>query len=197
MNGATYSCLIYLKNGNQTQKKAFKIIQDLKIFEILSDYDPILIGTVPIDIDIPSSDLDIICYSSDLETFSRHLTSHFGSLNDFKIYTCEVSREPSLVCCFQTNLFPIEIFAQNIHSKNQHGYRHMLLQARLLNLAPVTIREHIRKLKLEGFKTEPAFAKYFELPGEPYSALLKLETFSDEDLKKIINSSQNSENKVA
>lgn len=50
----------YLKNGNERQKKAYEILTKYRILEKMKDYSPILAGTVPIEIDIKGSDLDII-----------------------------------------------------------------------------------------------------------------------------------------
>ena len=51
----------YLKFGSERQKLAFHEIKQHRILEILEKYNPILTGTIPIGIDLPESDLDIIC----------------------------------------------------------------------------------------------------------------------------------------
>lgn len=45
------------------QQKAYQVITDHAILEKLAQYNPILVGTIPINIDIEESDLDIICYA--------------------------------------------------------------------------------------------------------------------------------------
>ncbi|RYG19529.1 MAG: DUF4269 domain-containing protein, partial [Chitinophagaceae bacterium] len=55
----------YLKDGNERQKSAYNTLVDYQIIEILADYNPILTGTIPINIDIDTSDLDIVCYWRD------------------------------------------------------------------------------------------------------------------------------------
>ncbi|MEA5405931.1 hypothetical protein VB776_23535 [Arcicella sp. DC2W] len=42
----------YLKYGNEKQQKAFQILSNYAIFEILVTFNPILVGTIPIEIDI-------------------------------------------------------------------------------------------------------------------------------------------------
>jgi hypothetical protein len=43
-------------------------------------------------------------------------------------------------------------------------------------------RKQIIKLKKLGLKTEPAFAKYFNLKGDPFDELLKLSRLNKEEL---------------
>lgn len=38
------------------------MMSQYQIMEILQEFDPILVGTFPINIDIETSDLDIICH---------------------------------------------------------------------------------------------------------------------------------------
>ncbi|RZK14203.1 MAG: DUF4269 domain-containing protein, partial [Pedobacter sp.] len=59
----------YLKNGNERQKKAYQILNENSILEKLNHFTPILVGTIPINIAIESSDLDIICDVNDEEEF--------------------------------------------------------------------------------------------------------------------------------
>nr|WP_235929874.1 DUF4269 domain-containing protein [Chengkuizengella marina] len=51
----------YLKDGNARQKSAFKIIEYLNIMKDLELFNPLLAGTIPIDMDVENSDLDILC----------------------------------------------------------------------------------------------------------------------------------------
>ena len=56
-----FTTIDYLENGNEKQKRAYKVLSKYQIFEKLKDYSPILAVTIPIEIDIEGSDLDIIC----------------------------------------------------------------------------------------------------------------------------------------
>ena len=47
-------------------------------------------------------------------------------------------------------------------------------------------RTHIRRLQEDGLKTEPAFARYFALAGEPYAAVLALAGAPDAELAAIV-----------
>jgi len=62
----------YLQLGNERQKKAYQVLTDNEIIEKLAPYHPILVGTIPINIDIENSDLDIIFEVSDKMNLSTN-----------------------------------------------------------------------------------------------------------------------------
>lgn len=165
----------YLKKGNTRQQLAYSEIIDLKIFEILKKYNPILVGTIPINIDLSESDLDIICECKNHSIFSKVLVSHFGNKTNFKINTIKLNGITSTIAEFKTTHFIFEIFGQDIPSNKQNAYRHMIVEHQILEKEGDTFRKEIIKLKSKGLKTEPAFAKLLELSGDPYIELLKLE----------------------
>ena len=175
----------YLSSGNEKQKKAYNILTKLKIFDILSTYNPLLVGTIPIDIDIDNSDLDIICEVYNFEEFEKLLKNSFKMYNNFSIKKNIIDIK-QIIINFIFEGFEIEIFGEAKPTKEQNGYRHLLIETRLLKLAGEKSFVAIRQLKKEGLKTEPAFAKYFNLMGNPYQILLQLETFSDDELYNLI-----------
>ncbi|AUP81367.1 DUF4269 domain-containing protein [Flavivirga eckloniae] len=164
----------YLKSGNERQKKAYQELKKLKIFEKLKTYDPILTGTIPIEIDLPESDLDIICECKDHLEFSKHLTELFANKKDFKLKSnCYYNME-STIAKFKSRDFKIEIFGQNVPTRKQHAYRHMLIEYDILNQKGSHFKTNIKKLKSEGLNTEAAFAKLLSISGNPYEALLNI-----------------------
>ena len=64
----------YLKEGNTRKQRSYEILKKINIFNLLSKYNPILVGTIPIDIDIENSDLDIVCKVEDFKKFEELLT---------------------------------------------------------------------------------------------------------------------------
>lgn len=176
--------LHYLNRGTERQRKAFKCLSSLNIFVDLSSYSPLLAGTIPIDIDIEGSDLDIICEVYDLPHFVQVLEMLYGKYNRFEVYPYNDS---AIVCNFNFEGFDIEIFGQNSPVVKQNGYLHMMIEFRLLALAGTDARYKIRELKRLGLKTEPAFGKYFNIHGNPYTELLVLGELSDTELKEKFN----------
>jgi hypothetical protein len=68
----------------------------------------------------------------------------------------------------------------------QHGYRHMVVEARLLAASGPRLKERVIQEKTLGLKTEPAFAKLLALPGDAYQALLALETADAQQLRALV-----------
>lgn len=164
----------YLQTGNARQKLAYLELMKLKIFDLLSDYQPILTGTIPIDIDTPESDLDLICCCSNHVQFAEQLTSFFGQQKNFKLNTHYYNDIKCTIATFQTTNFVIEIFGQNMPTAQQNAYRHMLIEYRVLQEKGAAFKAEVQKLKQAGWKTEPAFAKLLGLSGDPYEALLMI-----------------------
>ncbi|MGE5264694.1 MAG: DUF4269 domain-containing protein [Acidobacteriota bacterium] len=178
--------ITYLKRGNSRQRKAYAVLRALGVFEILRAYDPVLVGTVPIEVDIETSDVDIICNVNDLAAFEHEVTAAFGSCEGFQVERKAVEDVPRVVADFYYGGFPFQVFGQPRAVEAQNGYRHMVIEARLLEIGGEAARDEIRRLKRAGFKTEPAFARYFGLEGDPYVALLELASLGEDELRRII-----------
>ncbi len=165
----------YLKEGSPIQRLAWKTLQKLELFKKLEAFEPVLTGTIPIDIAISSSDLDIICYCLDHETFIEVCTAYFSEEEKFKVRKKKIRGAETVVVKFKTPSFPIEIFAQSIPSIQQYAYRHMLIEHHLLEKNDDTFRAQIIAAKKSGLNTEAAFAFQLNIPGDPFEGLLMLE----------------------
>lgn len=165
----------YLMFGNERQKLAFSEIKKHNILDKLETYDPILTGTIPIGIDLPESDLDIVCECENHFEFKTFLIKQFSDKKDFKVYSKKHHGIESTIAEFKTDHFLIEIFGQNIPTEKQNAYRHMMIENRILKEKGLAFKQNIKILKSSGMKTEPAFAKLLGLKGDPYAELLKLE----------------------
>jgi len=165
--------IAYLRNGNNKQQKAYHILKSNKVLEKLHSYAPILVGTIPIEIDIKTSDLDIICEMKDELAFTNDLSNFFGAEKAFSISRNDSFK--SIKASFMIGGFEVEIFGQHIPTIMQNAYRHMLVEYRILQERGEDFKQEIIKLKAAGYKTEPAFAKLLNLEGDPYEALLRIE----------------------
>lgn len=165
--------LDYLKNGSEIQKRIFEVLENHQIFAKLKNYNPILAGTFPIGINIEGSDLDIIIETRDFETLEKLLITEFRHHTHFSINLIEINEVQSLICKFQLEEFPVEIFAQDQPSHLQNAYLHLVKEFDILEKEDDEFRKKIFELKNLGLKTEPAFAKSLGLRGDPYVEILK------------------------
>lgn len=169
----------YLQTGNEKQRQAFTILTQNKILSNLAEFEPILVGTVPIAIDIENSDLDIICYCKNKSDFIKKLQSVFENETDFTIRETIINNQETVLANFKIDTFEIEIFGQNVPTKNQNGYKHMIIEHEILQSKGENFRLEIIKLKQKGYKTEPAFGLLLDLKGNPYEELLDYKIDSD------------------
>lgn len=167
-----FTNISYLKTGNQKQQLAFEVLTKYKILESLSDFDPILVGTIPINLDIENSDLDVICYWTNKSHFIEQIKSLFEKETNFNIKEIVIDNQNSVVVNFNIDVFEIEIFGQNIPTKHQNGYKHMIIEDKILRYRDENFRLEIIKLKEKGLKTEPAFGLLLGLKGNIYKELL-------------------------
>jgi hypothetical protein len=172
----------YLQYGTATQRAAYHTLKALRVFDLLQAFDPVLAGTIPLAIDIPGSDLDIVCYAPDVEVFAQHVQDTFGHYASFVLQRTMIHGLPTVIGQFAYHGFALEIFGQPVPVSDQHAFRHMLVEERLLRHGGEEIRQQIRQRKLQGNKTEPAFAAVFGLTGDPYETLLQLAALSEEQL---------------
>jgi hypothetical protein len=165
--------ITYLKSGNKKQQKVYQVLVKNKIMEKLSTYTPIFVGTIPLNIDIETSDVDIICHVRDENQFIEDLVNFFQTMRGFKVTKNTAFNFTK--ANFYIEDFEFEIFGQNLECPRQNAYQHMIVEHRVLIEKGEKFRQEIIKLKRQGLKTEPAFAKLLGLDGNPYEELLKFQ----------------------
>jgi hypothetical protein len=164
--------LSYLSGGSAVQRRGYKLLHDTQVMENLAIYDPVLAGTLPLDLFIDGSDLDILGCARELDNAEKHLTNLFGGPN---LITQQVAVRgiPTLIANFRLDGFLIEIFLQAVPTRQQAGYIHMINEHKILNERGVVFSDQVLQLKKSGMKTEPAFAQLLGLRGDPYEAMLR------------------------
>jgi hypothetical protein len=170
-----FTNISYLQSGTPLQQRAYNVLSEYGIMEKLTPYDPLLCGTIPINISVDGSDLDIICQWQNKDLFIAHLIALFSGYERFCIWENEAIE--AVVASFVCKGIPVEIFGQDIPAINQNAYRHMMVEYKILMQHGETFRREIIALKEQGYKTEPAFAKLLALEGDPYVALLHYTTY--------------------
>ncbi|WP_339317782.1 DUF4269 domain-containing protein [Paenibacillus sp. FSL R10-2734] len=165
----------YLRHGTAVQREVFNLLTELDIMSLLTDYNPLLVGTVPLGIQVKGSDLDIICEVHDPVEFQARGSRYFGAMDGFVSVSRVVQGIPRTKINFMVKGWPIELFGQPRRTELQNGYLHMVIEAEILALMDEDFRQRIITMKSNGQKTEPAFAQALGLEGDPYEALLELE----------------------
>ena len=158
MNVHQWLNINYLLQGTPSQVEVYKLLKKHFILEHMQEYNPILVGTVPLGIHVKDSDLDIICEVSDFTAFKHRLIERFHTYSDFIITDKVVSGIRRMKANF------------------------MVIEARILELYGDSFREQIVGLKRNGVKTEPAFAQALHIDGDPYERLLELYHWTDEQI---------------
>lgn len=164
--------LSYLAAGSAIQKKGLAAIQHLRVMEILRDHDPVLAGTLPLDLFVDGSDLDVLCFANDLIAFEKKTRVNFGGFPCFNVRSKTMGSIPSVMARFLFEDFWFEIFAQPVPTREQIAYRHLIHEHAILEERGEEFRERVIELKKSGIKTEPAFAQLLQLDGNPYQAIL-------------------------
>lgn len=185
-----WSDLRYLLDGNACQQRAYTILQTSRLWSTLAAFDPVLAGTIPLAIDTPASDLDVLCEVplTSQPHFCQLLTNHYSHLPGFRLAQYPIAGIESVVSSFEVEGTEIEVFGQAIASTQQLGFRHLLVEYAVLQAGGESWRLAVQQLKLQGLKTEPAFAQLLQLPGNPYEALLTLEELSPVALRAYLAS---------
>ena len=166
----------YLRQGTLRQQEAYATLRALGILEALASYDARLAGTLPIDVDIPGSDLDILCQVEEarMDAFTAQLRREYGRHPGFTLARKQRYGHPILLCDFYFRDFPIQVYGSPTPVDQQRAWVHLLAEAHLLAKTGPEAKEAVRALKRAGMKTEPAFAQVFGLVGDPYEALYVL-----------------------
>ena len=162
----------YLKNGSTVQQRIYQILCELKLFDLLNEFNPVVTGSLPLDIFIDGSDLDISCEVYDFERFEKHLQINFSLLLSYTLQRKLLGSTESIVCSFTNHELKIEIVGQPIPVSKQLAYKHMIIEYHILTKRSQKFKEKVIQLKRSGIKTEPAFAQLLGLKGDPYQVLL-------------------------
>ncbi len=163
--------LDYLCEGTRLQRKIYRLLVDLGIFEDLSSYSPTLCGTIPLDIATASSDLDIIMDVRNDHLFKQTVDSLYSHFPHYHFQFKTIRGTRSAKANFFVQDKEIELFGQPNPVETQYAYLHMCIEYEILKRQP-HLREQIINYKENGIKTEPAFASLLGLNGDPYEALL-------------------------
>jgi hypothetical protein len=153
--------------------------------EVLAPFDPRVAGTLPLGLDLPGSDIDVLCFAPDLRTFTETVWDAFSDAPGF-ITKQWVDPPRSVVVTFEVAGWQIQLYGEALPVEQQRGWRHFAVERRLLALGGLGFRGAVLALRQRGMKTEPAFAAALGLRGDPYLGLLDLGKQDDELLIAVL-----------
>lgn len=159
------------------------------LLEALARFDPHVAGTPPLGLDLPDSDIDVLCRAADADAFATAIWSFACNLESFTMHQWTGDGRP-IVAGFRIHGWAIEMFGDARPVAEQRGWRHLVIERRLLALGGTALHAAVMKRRRDGLKTEPAFADVLRLGGDPYLALLDLEAASDDALAQMLRSSR-------
>ncbi|TGL86882.1 DUF4269 domain-containing protein [Leptospira congkakensis] len=176
----------YLQFGTPKQQELAIDLEKWKILKSLHGFKPTLAGTIPLDIDTDSSDVDLLVKFNIPAHLQKICYAKFRNLPNYSFSEKTMALRVTLICRFETKKFQYEIFGQSVEPTDQYAWIHMMVENRFLKLADPSFRDEIRNLKKQGIKTEPAFCQILDLKGDPYKTLVLWNQKSDEQFQELL-----------
>jgi hypothetical protein len=161
-------------------------LAECAVQEALARFDPRIVGTPPLGLDLPDSDIDVVCFAPDAHTFVDAVWCNFSGAPGFTVK--QLLRLPKpVVASFEVAGWRIELYAETTPVERQRGWRHFAVERRLLTLGGKDLTAAVLTLRQQGMKTEPAFAAALNLRGDPYLVLLDLGEEDDAALVSVLH----------
>ncbi|MFV0624036.1 DUF4269 domain-containing protein [Sphingomonas sp. ac-8] len=151
----------------------------------LAAFDPHVAGTPPLGLALAGSDIDVLCHAPDPDCFASAVWQAFGGCQGFAMWQWQGGDRP-VIARFEGAGWIFELFGQARPVAAQLGWRHFVVERRLLSIGGAPFARTVRALREDGLKTEPAFAAALGLAGDPYQAVLALERLDDRALARIV-----------
>ena len=162
---------------------------NVPIASIPEAFDPHLVGTPPLGLDLPASDIDVLCHAPDPVRFTSALWQACADRPHFSIRQ-GIDRTRPVIASFEADGWRFELFGATAPVHRQDGWRHFDVELRLLRLAGAAFRCSVMAHRGRGLKTGPAFAAALGLPGDPCHEMSRLCDRSDMELVRILDASR-------
>jgi hypothetical protein len=100
-------------------------------------FDPRVAGTPPLGLDLPGSDIDVLCFAPDARIFSDIVWHAFSDAPAF-IAKQWVDPPRAVVVSFEAAGWQIQLYGEAIPVERQRGWRHFALNGDCSRLAGTT-----------------------------------------------------------
>lgn len=171
-----FTDISYLQNGPAIHRKIYDLLTRHQLLSQLHAFSPVFAGSIPILVHTANSDIDIICCFDHQEMFKTTVKQLFQHYPDFVVREIWIREIPAVVANFTIEGQPVEVFGQAIPTRQQMAYRHLLIEAAILQQRGEDFRQQVVALKEKGYNTEAAFCQLLGITGDPFLELLKLES---------------------
>lgn len=169
----------------ESNTRVFYALEKSRALHVLHEFTPLVAGTFPLGLETSESDVDVLV-GGNLDLIEDTVRTAFQAQSGFDCRRTEKNSLPTLVARFTVDGVPLEIFAQEQASVRQVAYRHFQIEERLLRLGRPALLEKVRSLRQDGTKTEPAFTRALWIEGDPFAALLKLDSCDEKELIELL-----------
>lgn len=166
----------------------FNSLKNSEVLVKLKSFNPLVVGTFPLGLDNSNSDLDICVEFHNENDFITTANNSFSDFSNYQLSPTQVKSGQAILVKFTFENVNYEIIGQHISSNKQIAFQHFQVEEKILKYA--NCHKEILKLRSDGLKTEPAFARHLCLTGEGYNELLELNKKSIAQLKTIIETIQ-------
>lgn len=172
-NAATmrFEDIAFLKNGNERQRQAYYILSVHQLLSKLYPFQPIVVGSLPIGVDIPGSALKISCSCQNRSKLKQVLAAEFSQYTDFLLS----EKSDKIKASYYIDGLKVEVLGHSLPTHQQLAYRLLLIENYLLRTYGEPLQEQVIAFKLQGMSTETAFARAMGLLGNSHLALLCFE----------------------
>jgi hypothetical protein len=157
-----------------------------RVLDLLRKFDPRIVGTLPLGLGVPGSDIDVICHVENTDEFREALLRGFSGWEALSIRNWSPERKV-MIASFEAFGWPFEIFGAPQPTSLQAAWLHFEVERRLLRLGGEALRQAVLQQRRLGRKTEPAFAAVLGLAGDPYVGMLDLARLADGDLQALLS----------
>ncbi len=120
--------------GSERGRAAVYALETSALFETLAAFTPTLIGTIPLGVETAHSDLDVACFAPNLADFAQTVRT-YAAMPTFFLKEKRVRGVPCVIAGFRCADVDVQIFAQPQPVLVQYGYRHLVVEERLLACA--------------------------------------------------------------
>ncbi|MGY4226556.1 hypothetical protein ACVMIH_003917 [Bradyrhizobium sp. USDA 4503] len=103
------------------------------VMELLKPFDPRIVGTLPLGLAVPGSDIDIVCHASDPNAFADIVWAHYQACDDFVLFRWTSGTRP-VIARFVCDGWPFELYGDLRLVEQQRGWIHFKVERRLLAL---------------------------------------------------------------